>query len=108
MATPLPPLHAAVDRSDLALVQALLAAGHDPNELDERGNPPLRRAVHWQIGYLFDAADELIIIALVNAGADLALRNVAVEMVADADAMVCSSFEYSEANRLARLLGVRT
>lgn len=76
--TGMPPLHHALmfactygqrptRHEALAVVEALLAHGADPNALDEQGNPALMRAV--------GPCDAVVIRRLVEAGADVSARN---------------------------------
>jgi hypothetical protein len=101
-----PALHQAVHDGRVAEVEALLASGHDPNERDERGQPPLAYALPYVIGFVLDEPTERIIRALLAAGADPALEAVGRRLVGEAKAMVCSALEANEARRLAALLGV--
>ena len=99
-------LHVAVKQHDVALTERLLAAGADPNALDEHAEPPLRYVLLSGVGFMLDDDSERLILALRAAGAKTELRDVGRTLVADARASVCSALEANEARRLAALLGI--
>lgn len=101
------PLHDAVRRRDPARLEALLAAGHDPNALDEAGQPPLRHVLTGGIGFVLEPETVAMIRALLAAGADPKLAGVGKALVDDANSMVTAAGEANDAAALARLLGER-
>lgn len=102
--SPLPALHQAVKQQQVAAVEALLAAGHDPNLLDASGEPPLWHVLPYAIGFVLEPSTERIIRALLDAGADPNLADVGSRLVREANAMVCSALENNHALAFAELL----
>jgi hypothetical protein len=101
---PLPPLHAAVARGDLAEVKALLAAGHDPNGLNEDDRPPLWGVVHLTVPSSWHPDAAGIVGALRAAGADVACQGVGSMLEHEAARGVTCAGEAAEAHRLRDLL----
>ena len=99
------PLHAAVERHDAAAVKALIEAGHDPNGLDQDGQPPLRYLLYYSVGFTRGHYCEDVLEVLLVGGADPMVANVAETLFLEAFEMVQSSGEANHAHRFAKLMG---
>ena len=100
------PLHAAVEQHDAAAVQALLDAGHDPNGLDQDGQPPLRYLLAYGLGFGRGSYCEDVLKVLLAGGADSKVANVAETLFLEAWEMVTASGEANYAHLFAELIGI--
>ena len=97
----------AVKAGDDRLVVELLEIGADPNVRDARGNPVLFSAVNGvAVGFCVADRELRTIRALLAAGADPELDQVAMRMASLAFRAVCSAIENHDAHKLAEALGV--
>lgn len=97
----------AVRAGEATWVEELLEAGADPNTRDERGEPALYGVgPSYSAGFALSDRDARIITALLKAGADPQLDDVAVRLCRMAWRGVASALEANDARRLQQLLGV--
>lgn len=97
----------AVRAGEAQWVEELLEGGANPNARDARGDPVLYSVgPALSAGYVFGDSDARILKALLAAGADPELDEVAVRSCRAAWGAVCSASEAHDAARLQHLLGV--
>lgn len=98
----------AVAAGEAEWVEELLEAGADPNTRDERGDPALYHVTPaLSAGFVFGEADARILAALLKAGADPKLDDVALRLARSAWRMVSSAAEAGDARRLLHMLGLK-
>ncbi len=98
----------AVAAGEADWVEELLEAGADPNTRDDRGNPVLYRVgPAVTAGFVLRDADARILSALLRAGADPKLDDVALRLARSAWRAVSSALEAGDARRLLQILGLR-
>ncbi len=104
------PLHCAVAKHDVEEVKRLLASGHDPNGLDDRGEPPIWYLFNMVVGFTLEPEMEQTLWALLLEGADVNFKDVGRRLVEDAYRAVSSALENNEAKRFSAFIaaaGVR-
>jgi hypothetical protein len=98
----------AVAAGEADWVEELLEAGADPNARDDRGNPAIYHVTPaLSAGFVFREVDARILAALLKAGADPQLDDVALRLGRAAWRMVSSAVEAGDARRLLHMLGLR-
>ncbi|MCA9657867.1 MAG: hypothetical protein KC486_05945 [Myxococcales bacterium] len=99
----------AVAAGEADWVEELLEAGADPNTRDDRGNPALYHVTPaLSAGFVFRDVDARILAALLKAGADPKLDDVALRLGRAAWRAVSSAAEAGDARRLLHMLGLRS
>lgn len=97
-------LHEAVKKRDVLQACVLLSRGANPNALDAKGQPPLAYVLSYGIGFVLEDWSRAMVWALRRAGADPKVADVGRTLMNDANGMVTSGGEASDASQLEALL----